>query len=228
VALPRMFERYKDDFGTTDLEVLEYISEFITGERQQQFKFLLQGRSSLIRIRYHDDPNVFNVEDNILEGENVDQDEVAKVMARRIQKHQSEAEGSNSLSLDRLHSERLSKELFGLVHLTELDLSRNKLDQLPAEFVQLSQLRFLNLNSNRLRTLENFPALNLEVLELADNLLQAIPTVFCQSMTTLRSLSLESNQLQKLPKEFSSFQKLEELYLQSNQFTRIPSTLGNI
>ena len=224
--MPRMIERFKEDFGATDLEVLEYISEFISGERQQQFKFLLQGRSSLIRIKYHDDPNVFNVEDNILEGENVNQDEVAKVMLRRIQKHQSEAEGSRSLSLDRLHSERLSKELFSLAHLTELDLSRNKLEQLPVEFAQLNQLRFLNMNSNKLRTLENFPTLSLEVLELADNVLQVIPATFCQLMTTLRSLSLESNQLQKLPKEFANLQKLEELYLQSNLFARIPSTLG--
>ncbi|MGB7416346.1 MAG: leucine-rich repeat domain-containing protein, partial [Thermosynechococcaceae cyanobacterium] len=83
---------------------------------------------------------------------------------------------------------------------TSLDLSQLSLTQVPPEIVQLTNLEWLNLDSNQLSSLpaEVVQLTNLQLLSLKSNQLSSLPAEIVQ-LTNLQGLDLDSNQLSSLP-----------------------------
>ena len=88
----------------------------------------------------------------------------------------------------------------------ELDLSYNKLTQLPTEIGHLTLLTELSL---------------------FDNKLTQLPTEI-GNLTNLTYLSLSNNQLTQLPREIGNLTQLTELYLYNNELTQLPSEIGQL
>ncbi|RUS21742.1 hypothetical protein BC937DRAFT_91547, partial [Endogone sp. FLAS-F59071] len=116
------------------------------------------------------------------------------------------------------------------VHLSELDLSRNRITALPINIVTLApHLRTLNLSSN---LLSNFPPellefTELEVLLLSQNKIAGpMPEELPLRLSQLCTLRLDANAITDLPDTISNWKHLRQLILGSvfggNRISSIP------
>ncbi|KAF8977629.1 Toll-like receptor 5 [Entomortierella lignicola] len=118
-----------------------------------------------------------------------------------------------------------------LLHLTELDLSRNRLETLPADMTSsVPFLYYLNLSHNQLREvpMELCRLTHLQVLILSQNRIEGpFPHQVCSSLTQLKTLKLCSNQITSLPRTLACLDKLESLSMGSvyggNLLTSFPA-----
>ncbi len=108
-----------------------------------------------------------------------------------------------------------------------LDLSRQKLDSLPAQLGNYPALQVLLLEGNQLRELP--PSIkvlsNLQSLILYDNQLSSLPKEIGQ-LSNLQELNLSFNQLTSLPKEIGQLANLQSLILGGNQLSSLPTKIG--
>ncbi len=113
--------------------------------------------------------------------------------------------------------------------LTLLDLSDNKLTQLPESVVKLQNLTSLYLANNQLTQLpESVVKLqNLTSLYLADNQLTQLPESLAK-LQSLTSLNLGGNQLTQLPESVATLQNLTSLDLRGNQLTQLPESVATL
>ncbi|XP_072299614.1 volume-regulated anion channel subunit LRRC8D [Eucyclogobius newberryi] len=138
-----------------------------------------------------------------------------------------------------------------LVGLTELLLQDCQLERLPSAFTALINLRSLDLQHNRLRTLEELNGLSLlhrlsnlrlaynhivalppsisllqrlELLDLANNQLHCVPLALF-TLRGLQKLLLSGNLLEQLPGEVRALQSLTELDVSGNRLESLPSEL---
>jgi hypothetical protein len=116
----------------------------------------------------------------------------------------AEREGAPRLSLSGLGLRSLPPDMLDALNgLRELDLSGNRLRELPANVAHLSKLEWLDLGNNR------FEALPAEVCRLA----------------ALVSLDVSENRLTALPDAIGDLSRLVELSLYRNNLTEIPTTI---
>ncbi|KAF9950528.1 hypothetical protein BGZ72_007846 [Mortierella alpina] len=106
-----------------------------------------------------------------------------------------------------------------LLHLTELDLSRNRLSTLPANITSLvPSLIYLNLSHNQFSEipLELCRLSRLQVLIMSQNRIEGpVPIQICSSLTQLKTLRLCANQITSLPHTLARLDKLESLSMGS-------------
>ena len=115
----------------------------------------------------------------------------------------------------------------GLTALTELNLGRNDLSELPAGmFSDLTALQILYLSYNDLSELPDdvFSGLTaLQKLSLQDNEFSELPDDVFSELTALQELYLGINEFSSLPDDmFSELTALETLWLQDNEFSSLP------
>lgn len=112
---------------------------------------------------------------------------------------------------------------------TTLDLSNQKLKELPTTIGTLSNLRVLNLNKNQLSTLpaEIGKLRNLSTLKLNNNQLVQLPNEITQLSKLLR-LELNNNQLADLPTNIDQLAKLRYLELNNNQLATFPTGITQL
>lgn len=113
--------------------------------------------------------------------------------------------------------------------LTEFDLSRSSVSDLPISFHELTALRVLHLNATLMVQLPTV-ATRLELLvelHVDGHKHFSLPREI-GNMTSLRVLSARNNQLTELPDTIGKLQSLEQLYLQENDLVRLPQTLGRL
>lgn len=113
-----------------------------------------------------------------------------------------------------------------MVDLTELRLQDCQLERLPSALLALTSLRTLDLQHNKLRTLEELLSLahlrRLSSLKLAYNRVLVLPA----SVAVLRGLvllDLSNNQLQSLPPALFTLRRLRRLLLAGNLLEELPS-----
>lgn len=152
------------------------------------------------------------------------------------------------LSLANLALEEVPQEILGLATLEILDLSGNRLKELP-DLSALQSLKILVLNENLLEALpaslaeltlrgldlrsnsfNSFPSnlpVGLELLSVADNPIGTIPSSINQ-LTNLGMLDLTQIGLNTLPDEVRALENLERLFLGSNNLEIFPPVLTNL
>ncbi|KAL1925078.1 uncharacterized protein VTP21DRAFT_4732 [Calcarisporiella thermophila] len=128
-----------------------------------------------------------------------------------------------------LEKRGLALVLIPPLRLTELDLSRNRLEDLPSNFAQAApHLRYLNLSMNRFTRLprELFSLARLEVLLLSQNRIRDLPAQFPAGFQNLKTLKLCANEISQLPEWIGRLAQLQTLTLGSvfggNRISVIP------
>ncbi|KAK1942798.1 Plant intracellular Ras-group-related LRR protein 4 [Phytophthora citrophthora] len=148
--------------------------------------------------------------------------------------------------------ERLPESIGVLTRLIELDLTKNRLRELPDSITELTELTSLNLSCNLLEKLpQDFGKLvKLDKLWLERNALRQLPESIgqCRSvrsanlsnnklmelpdsigeLTSLTSLTVNLNELQELPDTVVSLLQLKVVHASRNQLTKLPRTIGEM
>ncbi|RLN91611.1 hypothetical protein BBJ28_00010014 [Nothophytophthora sp. Chile5] len=157
-----------------------------------------------------------------------------------------------TLSLVANGLERLPSSIGMFRHLTELDLTKNRLRELPDSLTELTGLTALNLSCNALERLpEDFGRLDkLEKLWLESNALTELPTSIglCRSarcanfngnlltelpvtlgdLTALTTLSVNLNDLRELPEALTRLPNLRVLHASRNKIVKLPRNMGEM
>lgn len=120
-------------------------------------------------------------------------------------------------------------------NLQYLDISKNKIKELPAEVGRLLYLQILNISKNKIETLP--PAIgqlqNLKILIASRNKVYFLPMEIGE-IQTLQTLDLWDNEITKFPKEISRLNNLKVLDMrgilltedeQNNIRSQLPNTL---
>ncbi|DBA04348.1 TPA: hypothetical protein N0F65_002110 [Lagenidium giganteum] len=108
--------------------------------------------------------------------------------------------------------------------LRTLDLSQNRLEELPSQINTFTSLKTLKLQSNAIAVLPDMSGLTaLTTLVLDSNALQSIPNKLPPNLT---KLSLRGNQLREIPASVLALTQLKELDLGQNALTAVPAHFG--
>ena len=144
-------------------------------------------------------------------------DEILKLIEEAVRTGQTE------LDLSQNRMKELPVEITKLTNLTKLDLSENQLSKMPVEITQLVNLTALYLGGNQISELpdEVTKLTNLTTLFLSRNQLSKMPVEITQ-LTNLNRLDMDGNQLSKLPAEMTKLTNLIMLDLSRNQFSKLP------
>ncbi|MEN8906590.1 MAG: COR domain-containing protein [Clostridiales bacterium] len=129
-------------------------------------------------------------------------------------------------------SNKLGELISRLEKLKTLDLSFNKLSDIPNSIFKLTELSNLYLGFNKLNILPNnfIKLINLKKINLdKNNFTNTIETLkFLLSMERLKSISFSSNNLTTFPDINLININLEELILNENKLSYIPDNISNI
>lgn len=134
------------------------------------------------------------------------------------------------VSLSRCRFPAAGKSLASLTKLESLSLDQiDSLQQFPAQFTQVTNLRRLSMYSCGLTAIP--PSVSrmtsLTSLSLSRNKLTGLPAELGQ-LTALTSLNLDGNLLTTLPGSLAKLVRLTELSLSNNQLTSLPAGLGQL
>ncbi|EEY62860.1 uncharacterized protein PITG_15291 [Phytophthora infestans T30-4] len=148
--------------------------------------------------------------------------------------------------------EKLPESIGTLRYLMELDLTKNRLRELPDTLTKLTALKILNLSCNVLEKLpEEFGKLEkLEKIWLENNKLTQLPASIggCRSarcanfncnklselpesigaLTALTALSVNMNELIELPDTIVALPNLQSLHASRNQLIKLPRCIGDM
>ena len=109
-----------------------------------------------------------------------------------------------------------------------LDLSKNKLTQIPQEIYQFRYLQELNLSKNKLTFIpDNFEFEDLRILDLSKNDFSEFPIQVC-NIVSLRNLFLGKNELKVIPDQIGKLQSLIVLDLWYNPIDDLPEALTQL
>jgi Leucine-rich repeat (LRR) protein len=107
-----------------------------------------------------------------------------------------------------------------------ISLTKQKLESLPENLKQFTQLKKLDLSKNKLKELPAFIGdfTQLEELDLSKNSFTILPLPICK-LTKLKRLLLGRNQINQLPACFQYCEALEELDMWDNPLHEFPEAL---
>ncbi|MDR3680434.1 MAG: leucine-rich repeat-containing protein kinase family protein [Flavipsychrobacter sp.] len=120
------------------------------------------------------------------------------------------------------------REIFELADTLEvLDLSRNELQELPADFGRLKKLKILFCSDNLFTVLPEVLA-DCPLLDMVGFKANKIETIPPRSLNPhLRWLILTNNYITELPKEIGLCSRMQKLALAGNQLSSLPQELSN-
>ncbi|XP_058871613.1 leucine-rich repeat and calponin homology domain-containing protein 4-like isoform X1 [Acipenser ruthenus] len=173
--------------------------------------------------------------------------------SRSVEKALEEAVASGALNLSnrKLREFPSAARNCDLSDITQADLSKNRLSELPEELCQLISLETLNMYHNCARSIPdsigNLQALSylnisrnqltflpaylchlpLKVLIASNNKLSALPDNI-EAMGNLRQLDVSCNEIQSLPPQIGSLESLRDLSVRRNNITVLPDELSEL
>ena len=110
-----------------------------------------------------------------------------------------------------------------LINLQHLDLSSNRLQQVPKSITKLPSLQTLGLAYNFIEDISllcSNSLLRLEVLDVSNNKITKVPT-FINNLISLSSLNIQNNALKSIPYELGFMKELKNLKIEGNLLKRI-------
>uniref|UniRef100_A0AC35F4B2 Non-specific serine/threonine protein kinase n=1 Tax=Panagrolaimus sp. PS1159 TaxID=55785 RepID=A0AC35F4B2_9BILA len=121
---------------------------------------------------------------------------------------------------------RLRHSRLALTAITRLDLSFNRLTEIPTVIYQLQSLYILDLSQNLIQIIENPPNNSclpcLENFNLEANYIQTLPSLlFSKTCPNLKVLNAAGNRLRIVPNFIWTAPKLKEINLSSNEIIEI-------
>ena len=133
------------------------------------------------------------------------------------------------IGLDLSHNKimQIPMELLVWLHnLERLDLSYNKITFIPTKISDLHNLKNLDLSHNKIQIIPKQLGnlLNLQQLDLSHNKIKEIP-IEMSNLTNLEELGLARNQIEYVPKELSKLLNLHDLDLSNNPIDTIPKEI---
>ncbi|XP_035715235.1 leucine-rich repeat-containing protein 57 isoform X2 [Folsomia candida] len=113
--------------------------------------------------------------------------------------------------------------------LRSIDLSENKITEIPQNIGAFLNLKLLNLNSNLIEVIpEQLGVLvKLETLYLSQNRIKVIP-VSVQKLPKLKDINLSGNTITVFPAGFASLKFLSVLDLSKNRITDVPDGISGL
>jgi predicted nucleotide-binding protein len=137
--------------------------------------------------------------------------------------------GLTTLDLNGKGISRIPPQIANLSRLKRLDLSKNKLTNLPLQLFTLANLVELRLRENAIATLPRAIGnlTRLSTLDIANNRLKSLPAEIGR-LSNLVDLKLGGNQISKLPPDFDRLSKLEVLGLMGNNLHPLPLELTRL
>eukprot|EP00039_Didymoeca_costata_P019742 m.338747 g.338747 ORF g.338747 m.338747 type:complete len:487 (+) comp18533_c0_seq1:129-1589(+) len=122
----------------------------------------------------------------------------------------------------------LSDDLGRLTNLTEVIVSGNDLQALPATIGKLANLKVLDAEHNAITSLseELSNCKSMEVMNLAGNKLESIAPL--NTMTNLQTLNVAENSLAQLDISVENLGHLRVLCVSNNQLTSLPEGMGGL
>lgn len=109
-----------------------------------------------------------------------------------------------------------------------LDLSKNKLTEVPNEVLQFKNLQELNLSKNKLTSLPStFRFDDLRILDVSRNKFNIFPSGICQNVA-LRNLFMGKNEIKFIPECIGELQNLIVLDIWFNPLEDIPESLTKL
>ena len=132
-----------------------------------------------------------------------------------------------NLYLFRVQFESIPESIGNLIHLTELNLSVNRITKLPGSIGNLSNLKKLSLDSNKLTELPDSIGnlSNLITLDVHDNKLSKLSETI-GNLCNLVYLQSWLNQLNYLPESVCNLSNLDTLNVSWNQLSSLPENIG--
>lgn len=114
-------------------------------------------------------------------------------------------------------------------HLTRLVCAGNKLEKIPSDIQNLTNLSSLLLGSNELKSLNEAVGTltKLSILSLGENHIDSLPRSIA-SLTSLTELTLNRNPITSLPQELGSLHNLTTLRLQMCKLSSLPEDLAGL
>ncbi|XP_039215029.1 leucine-rich repeat serine/threonine-protein kinase 1 isoform X3 [Crotalus tigris] len=127
--------------------------------------------------------------------------------------------------LEKLFDEENATNWIGLRKLRELDVSDNRLSELPASFLHcLKSLHSLNGSSNNLKVFPQPWACPLKSCKVARNMLDSLPdTLAVFWKNHLKEVDFSDNSLKDLPQSLFQLEAVVSLKLSGNQIVMLPS-----
>ncbi|XP_035227466.1 leucine-rich repeat-containing protein 57-like [Stegodyphus dumicola] len=151
-------------------------------------------------------------------------------MGNAIKPHIKNAEKTGVLQLANIGLTEFPRELFQVVGvLRTLDLSNNKIGNIPPSIGQFTNLKNLSASQIRITSLpEEIGTLKkLETVNFSMNELTSLPSSFAQ-LVNLRTINLSKNKFTELPSVFSNMKRLELLDMSHNKLVEVPDHVKEI
>jgi internalin A len=139
------------------------------------------------------------------------------------------AEGWGQLDLSRQKLTQIPGAIAKLTNLTQLDLTDNQITEIPEAIAKLTNLTLLYLYNNQITQIPEAigKLTNLTQLHLNSNKITQIPEAIAK-LTNLTRLYLYNNQITEIPKEIAKLTNLTQLHLSYNQITQIPEAIAKL
>lgn len=156
-----------------------------------------------------------------------------KILAKKSELSQSDDSWMERLwawaDENEISNEKLPRNKYELLILTDLDVAYNQLDKIPSEIGNLTSLTELNIAYNRLDEIpvEIGNLINLTKLSVFENELTSLP-VEVGNLINLTELNIAGNQLFEIPSEIGNLINLTMLSVSDNQLVELPIEIGNL
>lgn len=138
---------------------------------------------------------------------------------RKLDRALAEPEKVYRLDLSGQKLKEIPPEVFQFTNLNALDLSGNKIKDVPEELKNLKYMQELRLSRNKLTEVPKSLChlVHLKRLDMSRNALEALPTCI-GALTELISLDLWDNDLAEFPEELAELDALRYMDLRAIQF----------